>query len=60
MDIKELVAGLKADGKTDEEINEALKSIRDEIDAILEPAKEESVEKTEETEDDKMARVFGL
>ena len=57
MDVKQLVAQLKEQGVSDEEIKAQLEALRNDIDEILAPSQEQE---QEETEDAKMNRVFGI
>ena len=68
MKIEELIAKLKEEGKSEEEIKAELELIKKDIDAYLgddeskekdEEVKDE-IKDDEESEDEKMKRVFGI
>ena len=64
MKIEEIIAKLKEDGKTDEEIKSELELLKKDIDAFLgdDEGKEKDDEVKDEVEDDekKMKEVFGI
>lgn len=62
MDIKQLVAGLKEKGLTDEQVKEELLKIKTDIDAFLNPAPatdKPAENKKEESDAEKEQRIFG-
>lgn len=59
MDIEKLISGLKEQGLEDEAIKEELLKIKEQIEAYLNPQVKEQ-EETEENENDKQKRVFGI
>ena len=64
MKIEEIIAKLKEEGKTDEEIKAELELIKKDIDAYLGDnegkAKDEEVEEELDEDEDKMHQVFGI
>ena len=64
MKIEEIIAKLKEEGKTDEEIKAELELIKKDIDAYLGDnegkAKDEEVHEEIETDEEKEHRVFGI
>ena len=68
MNVEELVAKLKEQGLNDDEIRAELQKIKLDIDAFLRPHEEpqdkveevEEEEKHDETEEEKLKRVFGI
>lgn len=60
MKIEELVAGLKEQGLSDDEIKAELEKIKADIDAFLGEGKEEEVKELTPEEEAKRKEVFGI